>query len=65
MPVRYPGSLEGLDDETTLGRRTDWLPLAGEEQYAGVGQRMLISEAGDHSLLDLRLIEITREDATA
>lgn len=57
VPVRYPGALDALDDETTLGRRTDWLPLAGEEQYAGVGQRTLISEAGDHSLLDLRLVE--------
>ncbi|MGF6347677.1 type VI secretion system accessory protein TagJ [Variovorax sp. W2I14] len=57
VPVRYPGKLDALDDETTLGRRTDWLPLAGEEQYAGVGQRTLISEAGDHSLLDVRLVE--------
>ncbi|MGE8200338.1 MAG: type VI secretion system accessory protein TagJ, partial [Variovorax sp.] len=65
VPVRYPGSLEGLDDETTLGRRTDWLPLAGEDQYAGLGQRTLISEAGDHSLLDLRLIEFAREATDA
>ncbi len=57
VPARYPGPLGTLDDETTLGRRTDWLPLAGDEQYAGVGQRTLISEAGDHSLLDIRLIE--------
>ena len=57
VPVRYPGKLDALDDETTLGRRTDWLPLAGEEQYAGIGQRTLISEAGDHSLLDVRLVE--------
>jgi len=57
VPVRYPGPLDALDDETTLGRRTDWLPLAGEDQYAGVGQRTLISEAGDHSLLDVRLVE--------
>lgn len=61
VPVRYPGQLEGLDDEAALGRRTDWLPLAGEEQYSGLGQRTLISEAGDHSLLDLRLIEFSRE----
>lgn len=61
VPVRYPGKLDGLDDETTLGRRTDWLPLAGEEQYAGVGQRTLISEAGDHSLLDVRLVEFDGE----
>jgi len=57
VPVRYPGALDTLDDETALGRRTDWLPLAGEEQYAGAGQRTLISEAGDHSLLDIRQIE--------
>jgi type VI secretion system protein ImpE len=65
VPVRYPGKLDGLDDETTLGRRTDWLPLAGEEQYAGVGQRTLISEAGDHSLLDVRLVEFDAATATA
>jgi type VI secretion system protein ImpE len=63
VPVRYPGKLDALDDETTLGRRTDWLPLAGEDQYAGVGQRTLISEAGDHSLLDVRLVEFAAEDA--
>lgn len=57
VPVRYPGALDAQGDETTLGRRTDWLPLAGEEQYAGIGQRTLISEAGDHSLLDIRQIE--------
>jgi type VI secretion system protein ImpE len=64
VPVRYPGGpgqFDGLDDGTTLGRRTDWLPLAGEEQYAGVGQRTLISEAGDHPLLDVRLIEFNVE----
>ncbi|MET3498024.1 type VI secretion system accessory protein TagJ [Variovorax boronicumulans] len=64
VPVRYPGQLDGLDDETTLGRRTDWLPLAGEEQYAGVGQRTLISEAGDHSLLDVRLVEFAEDAAS-
>lgn len=64
VPARYPGKLDRLDDETALGRRTDWLPLAGEAQYAGVGQRMLISEAGDHSLLDIRLVEFAvAEDA--
>ncbi|QOF78838.1 type VI secretion system accessory protein TagJ [Variovorax sp. 38R] len=57
VPVRYPGALDSLDDETALGRRTDWQPLAGEDQFAGIGQRTLISEAGDHSLLDLRRIE--------
>ena len=57
VPVRYPGALDSLDDETALGRRTDWQPLVGDDQFAGIGQRTLISEAGDHSLLDLRRIE--------
>ncbi|HWT20697.1 MAG TPA: type VI secretion system accessory protein TagJ, partial [Variovorax sp.] len=65
VPVRYPGALDALDDETTLGRRTDWLSLAGEDQYAGVGQRTLISEAGDHSLLDIRLVEFAPAESAA
>ncbi|QGW80257.1 type VI secretion system accessory protein TagJ [Variovorax paradoxus] len=65
VPVRYPGALDALEDEAALGRRTDWLPLAGEEQYAGVGQRTLISEAGDHSLLDIRLVEFAAAQSAA
>ena len=65
VPVRYPGALDALDDETMLGRRTDWQPLAGEEQYAGVGQRTFISEAGDHSLLDIRLVEFAPAESAA
>ena len=65
VPVRYPGALDALDDESTLGRRTDWLPLAGDDQYAGVGQRTLISEAGDHSLLDIRLVEFAPAESAA
>lgn len=58
IPVRYP-SRPGVqqDDALALARRTDWLPLEGEEQYAGAGQRVLISDAGDHPLLELREIK--------
>jgi len=65
VPVRYPGALDALDDENMLGRRTDWQPLPGEEQYAGLGQRTFISEAGDHSLLDIRLVEFTAPESAA
>lgn len=65
VPVRYPGALEGQDDGIALGRFTDWLPLAGEAQYAGVGQRTLISDAGDHSLLDIRLVEFETAESAA
>ncbi len=57
LPVRYPGALAALDDALALARRTDWQALSGDDQYAGVGQRTLISGEGDHPLLDLRLIE--------
>ena len=57
MPVRYPSALGALDDAALLGRRTDWDALPGDDQYAGVGQRILTSEAGDHALLDVRAIE--------
>jgi type VI secretion system protein ImpE len=65
VPVRYPGALDTLEDDAALGRRTDWLPLPGEEQYAGTGQRTLISEAGDHSLLDIRLVEFAATESAA
>ena len=65
VPVRYPGALDALDDETMLGRRTDWQPLAGEEQYAGVGPRTFISAAGDHSLRDIRLVAVAPAESAA
>lgn len=67
MPVRYPDVAMGVDDALLLGRRTDWAALAGEDQYAGRGQRVLITDAGDLSLLDLRAIEwapLGADDAT-
>ena len=58
MPVRYPGVGVDTDDALMLGRRTDWTALPpGEEQYAGQGQRIFITDAGDLPLLDLRTIE--------
>jgi len=61
IPVRYPAELPALDDDTNLARQTQWLPLPGEAQYAGLGQRVLTSDVGDHPLLDLRSIEFTAD----
>lgn len=52
VPTRYPlgagaGSLE------QLARSTDWEAL-GDEQYAGRGQRLLVTSASEHGLLAIR-----------
>lgn len=56
VPVRYPGLSANADDELLVARRTDWASLAGPDQYAGQGQRVFITDAGDLSLLDLRQV---------
>ncbi|MCT8177280.1 type VI secretion system accessory protein TagJ [Variovorax sp. CY25R-8] len=63
VPVRYAGELATLEDGLALARRTDWLPLPGEAAFAGAGQRTLISDAGDHALLELRTIEFAAGEA--
>lgn len=56
VPARYPGSEQFGDDDLTLGRKTDWVPLGGDA-YAGRGQRMLASDVDEYPLLDVRLLE--------
>jgi type VI secretion system protein ImpE len=56
VPTRYNGTLAGGADALLLARRTDWVAdgaLAGN----GLGQRMLVSDAGDYALMDVRVIE--------
>ena len=56
IPTRYPGSENDVDANIRLARRTDWASL-GEEQYAGLGQRMFATDVGEFPLLDARNIE--------
>ena len=51
IPTRYSGTVASADDGLLLARRTEWL---GEEIR---GQRMFVSDAGDHPLMNARLIE--------
>lgn len=55
VPCRYPGSEQAPDSELVLARRTDWDDL-GSECFAGIGQRMLATDAGEYPLLDIRRI---------
>ncbi len=56
VPTRYAGSHDSADGLICLARKTEWTPI-GEERYAGLGQRVLVSDAGEHDLMTVRRIE--------
>jgi type VI secretion system protein ImpE len=62
LPVRYPGSEHSEDDAIRLARKTEWQALGGE-QYAGLGQRVISSDADEVGLLEVR--ELTLHAAAA
>lgn len=63
VPCRYPGSEHSDQAALRLGRRTDW---SGTDIAArGIGQRMLITDHGDHPLLDIRHIEFDASEFDA
>lgn len=53
LPARYPGSEKSSDNAIRLARKTEWQELAGG-QYAGLGQRVLSSDADEIGLLEVR-----------
>jgi type VI secretion system protein ImpE len=61
IPARYPGSHAATDSLVQLGRKTEWRDC-GEETYLGLGQRMLATDQGEYSLLDLRRIELDSDE---
>lgn len=61
IPTRYPDSQASPDALIQLSRKTDWRAI-GQERFAGLGQRVLSTDLGDHDLLSVRLIEL---DVTA
>ena len=57
IPVRYPGSESSPEPKIQLGRLTEW-DQYGEDSYTGLGQRVLITDQDELSLLDLRNITL-------
>lgn len=57
IPARYPGSEGSEDGAIQMARRTDWRDVAPDLQF-GLGQRLLATDAGEYSLLDVREIVI-------
>jgi type VI secretion system protein ImpE len=64
VPTRYPGSQDSTDGLITLARKTEWVAI-GADRWAGVGQRVLVTDAGEHDLMALRCIELDAADESA
>lgn len=57
VPTRYPGSETSEDPQIRMSRKTEWAEL-DTDVYAGLGQRMLATDAADYSLMETRQIEL-------
>ena len=55
IPTRYPDTVAAGDDALRLARRTDWI-AGGPRAGRGLGQRMLVTDAGEYALMDVRSI---------
>ena len=56
IPTRYPFS-STQDDALALSRKTEW-DQKGAEMYIGYGQRLLVTDALDYSILDIRELNL-------
>lgn len=58
LPTRYPGSERSDDDQILMARKTEWLTLdSAGTRWKGLGQRVLVTDHGEHDLLSVRAIE--------
>lgn len=64
IPTRYAGTAANGTAAERLARETNWRDL-GAETFAGTGQRLLTTDAGDVALMDLRSLVITQPEGAA
>ncbi len=55
IPTRYPGSERAADPLLRLARRTEWTDVGGG-LFAGTGQRMLATDAGEYPLTEVESV---------
>jgi type VI secretion system protein ImpE len=55
IPTRYAGSESAPDPMIRLARRTTWDEVE-PDVFLGLGQRVLTTDTGQHSLMDVRSI---------
>jgi len=64
IPTRYQGTEQSTEGELLLARKTEWRELQ-PEVWAGLGQRVLTSDAGEYALMDVREIVFNPAPAAA
>jgi type VI secretion system protein ImpE len=64
LPTRYAGTSQCSDGALQLARRTEWVELA-PDQFSGLGQRVLATDAQELGLLDVREIVLAASAALA
>ena len=59
LPTRYPGSESSGDGHIAMARKTEWREAnPGADRWLGLGQRVLVTDLGEHDLLSIRSIAI-------
>lgn len=61
IPTRYSGTTGSADETLLMARATDWID-SGPMRGHGLGQRMLVTDAGEYPLMDVRVIEFDPQD---
>jgi type VI secretion system protein ImpE len=64
VPTRYPGSDRAEDPRLRLARKTEWIE-GPPEVFAGIGQRVFTTDAGDFPLMDVRSVTLGTVDDDA
>lgn len=57
IPTRYSGSESSEDGQILMAAKTEWVNM-GFGRFAGLGQRVLVTDQGEHDLLSVRRIEM-------
>jgi len=63
IPTRYPGTEFSEDPLIQLARKTEWLDQ-GDEQFFGLGQRILATDMNDYPILEVRDIVLQTDEAS-
>lgn len=61
VPTRYPGTEQHADPALRLARRTEWTE-GPPDSFTGLGQRVLATDQGEFSLMDVRSIRLGAVD---
>lgn len=63
IPTRYVGSEQSEDAQIQMARKTQWSDR-GDDEYHGLGQRIIATDTAEYSLLDVREIILNTLEST-